>query len=84
MARGPWEWSAYGASSEPVCEEPPACAIGQPRNPGGVNPCNCSGSGTCQTSGHFESNCADFPQMEIVDTVRIPEGLEPGEYGACD
>ena len=34
----------------------------------------------CALPGHNESNCADLPQMEVVDTVRIPENLPAGEY----
>jgi hypothetical protein len=80
LPRGPWEWNIYGPSFEPVCDEPAACANGAPRNPGGISPCECSGAGTCQLPGENESNCADLPQLEVVDTVHIPEGIEPGEY----
>ena len=79
IPRGPWSWAEYGPSFEPVCKEPSTCANGKPRNPGGINPCKCSGSGVCNSAGKNESNCADFPQMEVVDTVRIPEGLKPGD-----
>jgi hypothetical protein len=80
LPRGPWSWQAYGPSFEPVCDEPAVCANGQSRNPGGISPCKCSGSGVCALPGRIESNCADMPQMEVVDTVRIPAGLTSGEY----
>ena len=80
LPRGPWGWQTYGPSFEPVCEEPATCANGHPMNPGGISPCKCSGSGVCALPGHNESNCADLPQMEVVDTVRIPENLPAGEY----
>lgn len=80
LPRGPWSWQAYGPSFEPVCDEPAECALGHSMNPGGISPCKCSGSGVCALPGHNESNCADMPQMEVVDSVRIPAGLVPGEY----
>ena len=80
LPRGPWDWKIYGPSFEPVCEEPATCANGHPMNPGGISPCKCSGSGVCALPGHNESNCADLPQMEVVDTVRIPENLPAGDY----
>ena len=80
LPRGPWDWKIYGPSFEPVCEEPATCANGHSMNPGGISPCKCSGSGVCALPGHNESNCADLPQMEVVDTVRIPENLPPGDY----
>ena len=33
----------------------------------------------CSLPGHTESSCADLAQMMVVDTVRIPEGLAPGD-----
>ena len=81
LSPGPFSWESYGQSSPPVCDEPAACAIGQPRNPGGISPCKCSGSGVCALPGHSESNCADLPQLEVVDSIRIPADLPPGEYG---
>ena len=80
IPRGPWDWRAYGPSFEPVCANSASCANGKIRNPGGINPCKCAGSGLCALPGKLESNCADFPQMEVVDTVRVPAGLPAGDY----
>ena len=92
IARGPWDWKIYGpwsttasAIDGTVCEETPACnpaAQQRAAHGSGINPCNCSGSGCC---GPNCSNCADLPQMEVVDTIRVPAGLKPGDYvvGEC-
>ena len=80
LSPGPWSWQSYGQSTPPVCQEPAACAVRKLRNPGGVSPCRCSGSGVCSLAGHHESNCADMPQMEVVDVVRIPDNLPAGDY----
>ena len=80
LSPGPWSWQSYGQSTPPVCQEPATCAVRKLRNPGGVSPCRCSGSGVCSLAGHHESNCADMPQMEVVDVVRIPDNLPAGDY----
>ena len=65
IPRGPHAWSFYGASFEPVCEESEACKSALDKAPA---------PGVCRCSGEWND------QVEIMDTVRIPAGLAPGDY----
>ena len=74
LPRGPWGWKHSGASFEPVCDESDACRGAHDRAPTCLGPeapctCKCSGDGI-----------GDLPQLEIVDQVRIPADLPPGDY----
>ena len=76
LPRGPWDWETYGPSPLPVCDEPAACraSVHHPTPPGhssqeGAAPCECSGSGV-----------GDLYTLEVVDTLRLPAGLAPGEW----
>jgi len=68
IPRAPWGWVNSGASFEPKCDEPPACVNAHYRNPG-ETVCNCSGW-----------SIGDLYRLEVVDRVRIPSDLAPGEY----
>jgi hypothetical protein len=64
-----WGWKNFGASFEPVCEEPKACTEGQgPRVPLGA--CQCSGQGA-------PTNPIG---AEVVDRVLIPADIPAGDY----
>ena len=72
LPRGPWDWHLNGASFEPKCDKPPACVNAHTKNPGSGDlaaTCRCSGDGI-----------GDLATLEIVDMVKIPAGLVPGEY----
>ena len=76
LPRGPWDWLMYGPSPLPVCDEPAACrqATHHPAPPGhssqeGAFPCTCSGSGV-----------GDLYTLEVVDELRLPADLAPGEW----
>ena len=76
LPRGPWDWRQYGPSPLPVCDEPPACrgATSKPTPPGhssaeGASPCVCSGS-----------SIGDLYELEVVDALRLPASLAPGEW----
>ena len=65
IPRGPHAWSFYGASSEPVCEESPACTGALKTSPP---------PGTCKCSGEWND------AVEIMDHVAIPKGLKAGKW----
>lgn len=74
LPRGPWDWAMTGASFEPICEESDECKKSHNSRPKCLGPeapctCKCSGDGI-----------GDLPQLEIVDQVRIPANLKPGDY----
>lgn len=70
IPRAPWGWAGSGASFEPNCVEPPECVNNHYKNPGdNASPCRCSGWGI-----------GDLFNMEIVDTVVLPQRLAAGEY----
>ena len=74
LPRGPWNWRLSGPSFEPVCDESEACRSAHTHAPKCLGPeapcaCKCSGDGI-----------GDLPQLEIVDRVRIPASLPPGDY----
>merc|ERR1712232_725608 len=68
IPRGPWAWSWYGASFEPVCEESAACKNARDKAPP-IGECKCSGD-----------SIGDSSNLEIVDKVNIPATLKPGKY----
>lgn len=77
LPRGPWHWETYGPSPLRVCDEPEACRSSTHPPPGsarhdpseGAYPCTCSGSGV-----------GDLHNLEVVDELRLPANLEPGEW----
>lgn len=76
LPRGPWDWQTYGPSPLPVCDETAACKAAEqhPTPTGhspqeGAAPCECSGSGV-----------GDLYTLEVVDALRLPASLAPGEW----
>ena len=82
IARAPWAWRYTGAAFAPPCEERAACTsyhgpafsgpgCGRDRSScsTGAYPCECSGWGV-----------GDLFRLEIVDTLRLPVDLPPGEW----
>ena len=66
------DWRRLGLSFDPVCEESEACKTSY----AGVGPrfsCRCSG-------GAGTRGGAPFPNLEIVDVLKIPADLKPGKY----
>merc|ERR1712167_217196 len=66
-------WEREGPSFEPVCEESLACikyAAWQGRG--------AEIQGVCRCSGHSNGGPL-LPNLEVVDVLKIPEGLAPGK-----
>ena len=73
-------WQREGPSYEPVCQESEACIKGLSNfkayggyATGPRSTCRCSG----WSSG---AGSPLLPNLEVVDSVRIPKGTKPGEY----
>jgi len=82
IPRAPWAWADTGASFEPACTESEACTSYHGPNfsgPGcGNNTHSCStGTYPCECSGW---GVGDLFRLEIVDKLKVPPNLAPGEY----
>jgi len=82
IPRAPWAWSHTGASFEPMCEEGDACTSYHGPNFSGPG---CGDDRTSCSSGAYPCECSgwgigDLFRLEIVDTLRLPADLEPGEW----
>jgi hypothetical protein len=82
IPRAPWAWDATGASFEPVCKESEACSSYQ--GPSWNGPGCGSDKSSCST-GAFPCECSgwgigDLFRLEIVDRLRIPTDLPPGDW----
>jgi hypothetical protein len=64
-----WGWKNFGASFEPVCDEPKECTEGKGHS-APLGACQCSGQGA-------PTNPIG---AEIVDRVVIPVDVPPGDY----
>jgi len=64
-------WSREGPQFEPVCNESQACYDHFTTDKGGFGVCRCSG---------YSNLGPLLPNVEIVDKVKVPEGLAPGRY----
>ena len=64
-----WGWENFGASFEPVCQEPPECTAANGRA-APLGACKCSGQGA-------PTNPIG---VEIIDQVWIPADIPAGDY----
>ena len=64
-------WSREGANFEPVCEESAACQAALSAGSGAAGVCKCSG---------WSNGGPLLPNLEIVDRLRVPASLAPGDY----
>ena len=68
-------WEREGATFDPVCQESWAClahySAGDPYQ---------AAPGLCRCSGFSNSGGMLLPNLEIVDSVRVPAALSPGRY----
>mgnify|MGYP004398980669 CR=1 FL=1 len=73
-------WSREGPSFEPLCEESEECkALADPKTWKNASyaSCKCSGhSSAANKNGPYVL----APNLEIVDSVKIPSTLTPGDY----
>merc|ERR1719482_2389305 len=71
IPRGPWQWEQEGPSFEPVCQESEECKATATSPSKTDFPCRCSGN---------SNGPVLLPNLEIVDAIKIPANLKPGNY----
>jgi len=64
-------WERGGATFQPVCEESEACIAIATKGGWKQGVCRCSG---------YSNGGALLPNLEVVDSVKIPANLKPGRY----
>lgn len=65
---GPWGYKLHGATFQPKCNESELCrSYTNEKAP--FMTCECSGEGV-----------GDIPTLEIIDTIKIPADLAPGQW----
>jgi hypothetical protein len=69
-------WTREGPQFEPVCQESEACIDATRKGLQGVA---FQPQGVCRCSGYSNGGPL-LPNVEMVDTVRIPAHLKPGKY----
>lgn len=71
-------WQREGATFDPVCVESEKCR--QAVATGGLDAAvEQTYQGVCRCS-HFSNGGFLLPNLEVVDTIKIPENLKPGRY----